>query len=143
MTLKQSVQARVRNSLLVQLTNERGGTASSINPRVFEAAVDHDAYVIGIDADQALALTKAEQRDAVITSVLKNVGVALLEAFDRHSRGVLPYGEAASLGVKESAVGIVDNDRYLQLVPERVRLAVAEAADGIASGTIVVPSELS
>jgi basic membrane protein A len=110
---------------------------------VFEAAVDHGAYVIGIDADQARTLTNAEQRAVVVTSILKNVGVALLDSYDRETRGDLPYGQVASMGVRESAVGIVDNDNYLRLVPEPVRAAVTEAAAGITAGTIVVPSALS
>lgn len=39
MTLKTSVQARVSDKLLVQLTNQRSQTAQAINPRVFDACI--------------------------------------------------------------------------------------------------------
>lgn len=109
---------------------------------VFEAAVDHDAYAIGIDADQAQTLTEPDERAIVITSILKNVGAALVSAAEQHAAGSLPYGEVATVGIAESAMGIVDDEQYRQFVPSAVRDAVVRAVEAIASGEIVVPSAL-
>ena len=110
---------------------------------VFEAAVDHDAFAIGIDADQAQTLTKPDERAIVITSILKNVGAALIRTARQHADGSLAYGRPATFGLAESSVDFVDDEQYRSLVPDSVRAAVLAAADDIAEGTIVVPSALT
>lgn len=107
---------------------------------VFESAVEQDRYAFGIDSDQSQTLEKAEQRERIITSILKNVDAALVDAAGRDQDGTLPYGSFESFGLKQGAVGYVDNDQYRTLVPQDVRDAVADIAQQIADGSITVPS---
>lgn len=107
---------------------------------VFESAVEQKRYAFGIDSDQSETLEKADQRERIITSILKNVGAALQDAAARDKDGSLPYGTAESLGLKQGAVGYVDNAQYQKLVPQDVRDKVADAAKQIAEGGITVPS---
>jgi basic membrane protein A len=107
---------------------------------VFEAAVEQGRYAFGIDSDQSETLEKPEQRERIITSILKNVGAALEDAAARDQDGTLPYGQAEALGLEQNAVGYVDNAQYQALVPQDVRDKVAEVATQIADGTITVPS---
>ncbi|QKJ18245.1 BMP family lipoprotein [Microbacterium hominis] len=107
---------------------------------VFEAAVEQERYAFGIDSDQSETLEKPEQQERVITSILKNVGAALVDAAQRDADGDLPYGTSESLGLKEGAVGYVDNAQYEQFVPQNVRDEVVEISTQIADGSITVPS---
>jgi len=107
---------------------------------VFESAVDQGRYAFGIDSDQSETLEKADQRERIITSILKNVGAALQDAAKRDKDGSLPYGTAESLGLEQGAVGFVDNAQYEKLVPQNVRDKVAEVVQQIADGSITVPS---
>jgi basic membrane protein A len=107
---------------------------------VFEAAVADKAYTIGIDSDQFETLTDAGQKQTVITSILKNVGAALYDAATKDATGSLPYGTSSSVGLKEDAVGYVDNARFRELVPETTRGRIADQVKKITAGAVAVPS---
>ena len=107
---------------------------------VFESAVEHARYAIGIDADQSQTLTDPSQREIIITSILKNVGAALLDAAERDAAGTLDYGAIAALGLAEGAVDYVDNAQFQSLVPQAVREALAGQRQKVIDGVIDVPS---
>lgn len=107
---------------------------------VAEAAVEQGRYAFGIDSDQSVTLQKPEQRERIVTSILKNVGAALEDAAARDADGDLPYGTAEALGLEQGAVGFVDNAQYQALVPQDVRDNVAKITQEIADGSITVPS---
>jgi basic membrane protein A and related proteins len=130
----------IANSMFGQGAGIVWPVAGSSGFGVFEAALEQGRYTFGIDSDQSETLGDADQRALVITSILKNVGAALLDAAARDADGALPYGTAESLGLAEGAVGYVDNAQYQQLVPQDVRDAVAAAAEEIAAGSVTVPS---
>lgn len=114
--------------------------AGSSSFGVFESAVANKTYTMGIDSDQSETLTNADQQKTVITSILKNVGNALVDAADKDASGTLAYGKADSLGLNEDAVGYVDNPRFQQLVPEQARTELTAKIKEIASGSLKVPS---
>lgn len=107
---------------------------------VFESAVEQNRYAFGIDSDQSETLEKPEQRERIVTSILKNVGAALEDAAERDKAGSLPYGETEALGLEKNAVGYVDNAQFQKLVPQDVRDKVAKVAQEISDGSIKVPS---
>jgi len=106
------------------------------------AAKEAGRYAIGVDSDQSAIFraTDPATADRVVTSVLKRVDVSLARAADLLMQGKLPVGTQESLGLKEGAVGIVDNDVYKKVVPEDLRAKVAAASADIAAGRISVPS---
>ncbi len=108
------------------------------------AAKESGHYAIGVDSDQSAIFAKSDPATAerVVTSVLKRVDVSLARAFDMLEAGKLPVGHEESLGLKEGAVGIVDNAIYEKLVPADVRAKVASASADIAAGKITVPTAL-
>ncbi|GAB2832141.1 BMP family lipoprotein [Lentzea nigeriaca] len=106
----------------------------------FESAVANKRYTFGIDSDQHETLVDQAQRDTVITSMLKNVGNALYKAAEQAKAGSLKYGAVDSIGLKQDAVGYVDNDHFKQVVPESVRTDLRQAVDRINSGTVRVPT---
>lgn len=130
----------IANSMYGQGAGIVWPVAGSSGFGVFESAVEQARYAFGIDSDQSQTLQKPEQRERIITSILKNVGAALEDAAARDKAGTLPYGTAESLGLKQGAVGYVDNAQYQKLVPQDVRDNVAKIAKQIADGSIKVPS---
>jgi basic membrane protein A len=75
---------------------------------VIEAAAETGRWVIGVDADQHLLYRDAyPQRAArILTSVMKHVDVALLQALRRWRAGQLQFGGAESLGLAEGGVSL-------------------------------------
>jgi basic membrane protein A len=75
---------------------------------VIEAAAETGRWVIGVDADQHLLYRDAyPQRAArILTSVMKHVDVALLQALRRWRAGELRFGGVESLGLAEGGVSL-------------------------------------
>ncbi|MFF3371353.1 BMP family protein [Streptomyces sp. NPDC002680] len=108
----------------------------------FESAVSAQRYAFGVDSDQYQTLTDQAQKDIVVTSILKNVGNALYEAAQNDQKGSLKYGSVSTVGLTEDAVGYVNDDHFKELVPEKIRTELQEAADEVKSGSVTVPSAL-
>ncbi|MGW0758357.1 BMP family lipoprotein [Streptomyces sp. NPDC002814] len=106
----------------------------------FESAVAAGRYTFGVDSDQYQTLTDQAQKNTVVTSILKNVGNALYKAAQDDQKGSLKYGAVDSVGLAEDAVGYVNDDHFAELVPEKIRTELQEAADQVKSGSVTVPS---
>lgn len=107
---------------------------------VFESAVEHDRYAIGIDSDQSQTLTDPAQQEIIITSILKNVGAALIDAAQRDADGTLEYGTAVALGLSQGAVDYVDNAQFQTIVSQEVRDAIAAQRQKVIDGEVDIPS---
>jgi basic membrane protein A len=119
------------------------GVAGGSGLGVFEAAVEANAYSLGVDSDQYLTVSDPKQRATIVTSMLKNVGAGLLRAAKLDVEGKLKYGTAENLGVAEDAVGLADNENYRKLIPEDIRKRVEQAAKDIKDGKIKVETALA
>jgi len=110
----------------------------------FEAAKAANRYAIGVDSDQAMLFKDHDPAKAnlIMTSVLKRVDVALLRAVKLHMDGKLPYGAAESLGIKEEAIGLADNEFFQKLVPADIREELSSISERIVSGEIKVDTAL-
>ncbi|MGP4043001.1 BMP family lipoprotein [Streptomyces sp. 2A115] len=106
----------------------------------FESAVAAKRYTFGVDSDQYQTLTDQAQKDTVVTSILKNVGTALYKAARADQKDSLKYGAVDTVGLADDAVGYVNDDHFMELVPETIRTEVQEAADKVRSGSVTVPS---
>lgn len=99
---------------------------------VFQAAIDTGNWAIGVDSNQ-----QAEAPDNIITSMLKQVDVAVEEALteianDEFQPGVFTYG------LKEGYVGYVNDDTNAGKIPDEVVDQVAELAQKVIDGEIEV-----
>ncbi len=130
----------IANSMFGQGAGIVWPVAGSSGFGVFESTVEQNRYAFGIDSDQSQTLEKPEQRERIITSILKNVGAALEDAAARDKNGTLPYGSSEALGLAQNAVGYVDNAQYEKLVPQDVRDKVSDIAAQISNGSLQVPS---
>lgn len=106
------------------------------------AAKETGKYVLGVDSDQEAIFAQSDPAIAaqVISSVLKNVDVSLLRAYDQFVEGKLPFGTAQSVGLTEGAVGLVETGNMAKLATPEVLAAIKTAKDKIASGEIKVPT---
>ncbi len=109
--------------------------AGSTGLGVFEAARKKGKLAIGVDADQS-----AEAPELIVTSMVKNVDVAVFEEIRRVVSGQFEGGIRV-LGLREGAVGYVRNEENARwLTPERVRQLDRIQAE-IVAGNIPVPTE--
>ncbi|MBR0596558.1 BMP family ABC transporter substrate-binding protein [Sinanaerobacter chloroacetimidivorans] len=109
---------------------------------VIDAAKSLGTYAIGVDADQAMALSADDPKASaqIVTSVLKNIDQVLYRAIEKHLDGTLPYGTTEALGMEEMAVGIADNDIYRGIATEEMIAKAADLQAKIESGDIKVKS---
>jgi basic membrane protein A len=107
-----------------------------------QAAAEEGRFILGVDSDQEAVLreTDAAMSDTVVSSVLKNVDVSLLRAYDLWLAGELPFGQVEKVGLAEGAVGLVETGAMSRLADQATRDAVAEATRAIEAGEIVVPT---
>ena len=76
----------------------------------------------------------------MVSSVLKNVDVSLLRAYDLWISGELPFGEVEKVGLAEGAVGLAEDGVMARLADKATRDAITEAARAIEAGEVVVPT---
>lgn len=108
------------------------------------AAKESGKLTIGVDSDQEAIFAENDPAIAekVVSSVLKNVDVSLVAAYDQFVAGTLPFGQSQVMGLKEGAVGLVDSANLAKIAPAEVVAAITEASEAIAQGTITVPTAL-
>ena len=109
---------------------------------VLEAAKERGAYAIGVDVDQAKALEEKDPQLAshIVTSMVKNVGLSLYRALERHLKGENIYGRVERLGIAEGGVGLAKNKYYNSIVPEDIKKKIEELEKALLAGKIKVPS---
>jgi basic membrane protein A len=115
-----------------------GASGQGVN----EAALETGRYAIGVDMDQYQLYRGANPALAgrIVTSVLKNVDVALRRAIGQHLAGQLRYGHAESLGLAEGGVSLAGGSQVWSGMPPRILAALHGAEAAVREGRIVVPS---
>lgn len=108
---------------------------------LFKAAVDADALAIGVDSDQSLTASPAQQ-ELILTSMLKRVDTAVYEAIkqvvdDDWQSGTQIYGLAEE-GVDYAVNEFNDND---DLLSSDIQAKLDEYKQQIIDGEITVPEK--
>ena len=105
-----------------------------------DAAKEKDKYAIGVDSDQAMLFKDSDPKKAelTLTSMLKRVDNSLFRAVKLWLEGKLTFGKAETLGLKDDAVGLAENEFYKKNVPQEIQAKVTEAKNKIASGQVKV-----
>jgi basic membrane protein A len=117
------------------LYHAAGGTGAGV---IAEAAAKKK-YAIGVDSDQSLTASPAEQK-WILTSMLKRVDVAVQSTIEKFVAGQLTEGSVQSFGVKEGGVDYAQNEFNKDLLGD-LTTKLDEIKDKIGSGEIEVPSE--
>jgi len=105
-----------------------------------EAAKELGKYAIGVDSDQAMLFKDSDidQANLIPASVMKNVGNSLVRAYEKVLDGSIAWGSAESLGLKEDAIGLSDNEFYKAIVSEELRSEISDVAELIMTGEVKV-----
>ena len=103
---------------------------------VFQAAKEKNKLAIGVDSDQQRAAP-----GNVLTSMVKDVDVAVFNTIRDVGTGKLAGGKAQVFGLKEGGVHYVYDDANKALIPDAVHQKVEDLRAQIIAGTIQVPSE--
>ena len=116
-----------------------GGSGAGL----FEACQELGAWAIGVDSDQYAYYKDSENpeiADVIVTSMLKEVGNSLVAFFHSEEAGEAQWKKVTTLGLKEAAVGYVDNEFFQANVPAEVREKMAETNAKILAGEMTVKS---
>lgn len=117
-----------------------GGSGNGVHT----AAAEVGKYVVGVDSDQSLMYGgDPEIQSRFVTSVLKLSGNGIYRTIEEFlDNGTLPFGEYKVLGLKEDAVGLVENNLFNQYVSEAGKTALEKAREDISSGKVTVEGAL-
>lgn len=115
--------------------NVAGGTGLGL----IDAAKEKNAYAIGVDSDQALLFkdTDAEKAEHIVTSAVKMIDQAILNAVKGYVDGNLAFGTYNRMGVAEGGVGLAKNEYYKQL-PQDIKDKLDEVEQKMKNGEITV-----
>ncbi len=99
-----------------------------------EAAVESDAWAIGVDSDQYLTATPDQQKH-ILTSMLKRVDTSVFDTVKQFKDGTLKGG-FATYDLKSDGVGYSTSGGYLDDVKDKLEAIKAD----IIAGKITVPT---
>jgi basic membrane protein A len=99
-----------------------------------EAAVESNAWAIGVDSDQYLTATPDQQKH-ILTSMIKSVDVSVFDTVKQFKDGTLKGG-FATYDLKTDGVGYATSGGYLDDVKDQLDKIKAD----IVAGTITVPT---
>lgn len=99
-----------------------------------EAAVESNAWAIGVDSDQYLTATP-EQQKHILTSMLKRVDTSVFDTVKQFKDGTLKGG-FATYDLKSDGVGYSTSGGYLDDVKDKLEAIKAD----IIAGKITVPT---
>lgn len=122
------------------------GAAGQAALGVFDASAEKNLYSIGCDSDQAILFEGGKEQkkaDLMVTSALKNIDKALLNAIEMYMEDKVPWGTDAVLGIKEDGVAIAENTYFEKILSQKDRDALKEISEKISSGEIKVDSALN
>lgn len=119
----------------VIFTAAGGVGAGVINEARQRAAVGQKVWVIGVDADQYADGIYKDNESVILTSALKNVGVAIYDMIKLETEGAFPGGQVLEYGVKNNGVGLPAENPNLN---ENTMNAVNDVYGKLQSGEIVV-----
>ena len=113
-----------------------GGTGVGvINEAKNRRVAGEDVWVIGVDVDQYTEGDMGNGKSAVLTSAVKNVGVAAYDEAVRAINGTFEGGKVITLGAVEGAVGIPADNPNLD---DSVEAEVAKVFELVKNGTIKI-----
>lgn len=111
---------------------------------MFEACAEKgDVWGIGVDADQWSEYNDAKKTDIaniILTSMIKDVGTTIFDAYVKNLDGKLAWGKHESLGVKENAVGPAETGNYSKVVTGDVKTQYEAMKKDVIDGKIKIGS---
>ena len=114
--------------------------AGSAGNGYLEAAMESGVLGIGVDSDQyeVFKTEKPDLANSIVTSSLKDVGLALEDVIKSMIDGTYVWEQTKWYGMPENCAGIAENENYLKLVPQEIRDEIDAIKEKMAKGEIVV-----
>lgn len=113
-----------------------GGVGSGVIKEARErAAAGNEVWVIGVDADQYTDGIYESDKSVILTSALKNVGVAIYDMIQSEVEGNFPGGQILQYGVTNNGVGLPSENPNLS---EETMNAVNTVYEKLQNGEITV-----
>lgn len=139
-TARTQAEAQFNNAGAAVIFACAGGSGNGVHT----AAANTGNFIIGVDSDQSLLYdADPEIQQRFITSVLKLCNNAVYNTIDRFlADGTLPFGQMDIMGIKEDAVGIVENDLFKENISEDGLAKLSQAREDISSGNVTVWSAI-
>lgn len=105
-----------------------------------DAAVETGKLAIGVDSDQFALFdgVSQEKADVIVTSMIKAIDVAMVQAVEKYLDGEWPGGTVEYLGIP--AVGLIKNAMYESHLTTEQRATIDQLEADIVSGAILVGS---
>lgn len=104
-----------------------------------EAGKEAGKYSIGTDSDQAMLFENdPEKANLILASQLKSLDINILNVVERYMAGEEVFGLNENLGVASGVICMAENEYYTKNVPQWMRDKLAELAEKITNGEIVV-----
>jgi basic membrane protein A len=116
------------------LYHASGGTGAG----VIAAAASKQVYAIGVDSDQSLTASPAEQK-WILTSMLKRVDTAVSQSIQLFSDGTLKGG-VSTFGLKEGGIDYAQNEFNKELLGD-IPTTLDDLKQKIIDGSITVPDK--
>lgn len=112
---------------------------------VLDAGKEKKLYTIGVDTDQAKTFGESDPEMAaqILTSVMKQVDVSIIEAVKRVNSGEDIFGKHEVLGLASGSVGIAKNNNYDKYLTKEIKDYIDEIEKKIIAGEIKVSSAYS
>jgi basic membrane protein A len=116
--------------------------AGATGQGVIEAALEHERYMIGVDADQAEIYRASNPRAAehILGSVMKSVDIAIFRAVQQLAAGQLAFGKAESLGLEENGIRFAGNTALRPPIDDSIKSEIGRLEAAIVAGEIAVPT---
>jgi len=120
--------------------------AANTGNGIYPAAVEHDAWAIGVDSDVHLLFEDShpEFNEHILTSMLKDIGLSLFKAVELYKEGKLEFGSNCVMGIKEEVIGLAYNDYFTQFLNENPNIAyqLQMIKEQLLSSQIKVPTAI-
>lgn len=126
-------------SLISQKADIVFAAAGQTGLGTFAACKEKNALFIGVDADQYLTLSNPG--DAILTSAVKKVDVAVFDTIKALKDGTFKGGTNTTFGLKEGGVDLAPWHDWDSKIPAAVKDAVDKAKKNVIDGTVTVPED--
>ncbi len=110
---------------------------------VFQAAKEAGRYAFGVDCDQTLTVTDAEEAATIVTSFYADFTASMDAVYQSVVQGNFPGGTYPTVGLKEGFVGYADNEQFQSMTNEGIRTSIANLYAEMSTGEVEIFSVLA
>lgn len=120
--------------------------AANTGNGIYPAAVEHNAWAIGVDSDAHLLFEDShpEFNEHILTSMLKDIGLSLFKAAELYQAGKLGFGSNCVMGIQEEVIGLAHNEYFNRFLNENPKIAnqLQTIKEKLLNSQITVPSAI-